>query len=146
MLKEITQKEALQATLEGKEVKVFKLESEAYRSNKRTGRKPQHPDGTYEFSLFSDLLKNCCFVIDEQQERPPEVAENKARDEPDDTGRNTPPDGRKGRKQIDTGKIMALHKAGWSNAKIADEMHLHPITVGKYIKQLTQEGAAESEE
>lgn len=30
---------------------------------------------------------------------------------------------------------MALHRAGWSNVKIADEMKLHPVTVGKYIKQ-----------
>ncbi|MCD8366117.1 MAG: helix-turn-helix domain-containing protein [Clostridiales bacterium] len=37
--------------------------------------------------------------------------------------------------KVDVGKIMALHNAGWSNVKIADEMDLHPVTVGKYIKQ-----------
>ena len=41
----------------------------------------------------------------------------------------------KSRKQIDTGKIVALHKAGWTNAKIADEMGLSAVTVGKYIKK-----------
>lgn len=42
----------------------------------------------------------------------------------------------KSRKQIDTGKIMALHNAGWSNVKIADEMGLSAITVGKYVNKL----------
>lgn len=42
----------------------------------------------------------------------------------------------KSRKQIDTGKIMALHNAGWTNAKIADEMGLSAVTVGKYVKKL----------
>ena len=41
----------------------------------------------------------------------------------------------KSRKQIDAGKIAALHKAGWTNAKIADEMGLSAVTVGKYIKK-----------
>lgn len=31
-------------------------------------------------------------------------------------------EGKKTRKKIDYGKIMALHNAGWSNQKIADEM------------------------
>lgn len=43
----------------------------------------------------------------------------------------------KSRKQIDTGKIMALHRARWSNAKIADEMGLSAVTVGKYVKKLS---------
>lgn len=33
-----------------------------------------------------------------------------------------PPEVKKTRKKIDYGKIMALHNAGWSNQKIADEM------------------------
>lgn len=42
-------------------------------------------------------------------------------------------------KTIDTGKLLALHKAGWSNVKIADEMGVSDVTVGKYLKQLTEE-------
>lgn len=148
MLKEITQKEALQAALNGKEVKVFKLESEAYSSTRKMGRKQPHPDGTYEYSSFADLLKNCCFVIDgqEQEQEQAKPDQEPEKEHPENTGSNTPPDGRRGRKQVDTGKIMALHRAGWNNTKIADEMSLHPITVGKYIRQLTQEEAAERED
>ena len=40
-----------------------------------------------------------------------------------------------GKKQIDMGKLMALHKAGWSNVKIADELGISDVTVGKYLKQ-----------
>ena len=45
---------------------------------------------------------------------------------------------RKPGKQIDTGKILALHNAKWTNAKIADEMGLSAVTVGKYIRKLTE--------
>lgn len=37
---------------------------------------------------------------------------------------------------------MALHKAGWSNVKIADELGISDVTVGKYLKQM--EGQDES--
>ena len=35
---------------------------------------------------------------------------------------------------VDVGKIRALHNAGWSNAKIADEMKLSDPTIRKYIR------------
>jgi len=38
------------------------------------------------------------------------------------------------RKLIDTGKIYALHDAGWNITKIADEMGLSWATVDKYMK------------
>jgi len=38
------------------------------------------------------------------------------------------------RKLIDTGKIYALHDAGWNTTKIADEMGLSWATVDKYLK------------
>ena len=45
---------------------------------------------------------------------------------------------RKSRKQVDAGKIMALHRAGWNNVKIADEMGLSAVTVGKYVQKLSE--------
>lgn len=39
-------------------------------------------------------------------------------------------------KMIDTGKIIALHRAGWSQNKIADELGVAQSTVGKYIRQM----------
>lgn len=38
------------------------------------------------------------------------------------------------RKPIDRGKVMALHRAGWTNRKIADEMRVHESTVSRVIK------------
>ena len=36
--------------------------------------------------------------------------------------------------RVDVGKIKALHKAGWTVPKIADEMRLSAPTVRKYLK------------
>lgn len=41
-------------------------------------------------------------------------------------------------KRIDTGKIVALSKAGWTTAAIAAEMGLSQPTVLKYIRQETE--------
>lgn len=43
------------------------------------------------------------------------------------------PKEKKVRKKIDYGKIMALRKAGWSNEKIADEMHMTKASVATAI-------------
>ena len=40
------------------------------------------------------------------------------------------------RKPLDKGKIGALYKAGWSVAKIADEMRCGQSTIYKTIKEL----------
>lgn len=39
----------------------------------------------------------------------------------------------KKRRRIDYGKIMALHDAGWNNAKIADEMGMSKASVATAI-------------
>lgn len=36
---------------------------------------------------------------------------------------------------VDRGKVLALHKAGWSNAKIADEMGCHPSRISQILKE-----------
>lgn len=38
------------------------------------------------------------------------------------------------KKTVDVGKIMALHRAGWTGARIAEEMDISPATVSKYLK------------
>ena len=38
------------------------------------------------------------------------------------------------RKKVDRGKVMALHRAGWTNRKIADEMQIHEATVCRVIR------------
>jgi len=40
---------------------------------------------------------------------------------------------------VDTGKLMALHNAGWSNIKIGQELGISEFTVRKYLKQMKEE-------
>lgn len=47
----------------------------------------------------------------------------------------------KKRVQVDTGKLMALKKAGWSVSKIADELGIGKSTVYNYVMKM-QKGAA----
>lgn len=50
--------------------------------------------------------------------------------------------GSKGKKKkpIDTGKMLALRKAGWSMKKIGDELGISESSVFNYLKKLEQEG------
>ena len=43
------------------------------------------------------------------------------------------------RKPVDTGKLLALHRAGWTNTKIADEMGMNEKTVWYYINKARKE-------
>lgn len=45
------------------------------------------------------------------------------------------PEKKSGRKKIDRGKVMALHRAGWSNKKIADEMACSEASVSTILKE-----------
>ena len=46
-----------------------------------------------------------------------------------------PLEGKKKGRVVDRGKVLALHKAGWSNAKIADEMGCHPSRIYQILKE-----------
>lgn len=45
------------------------------------------------------------------------------------------PDKRR-RVKLDTGKVMSLHNAGWSNRKIADEMGCSEGTIWNFLKKM----------
>lgn len=45
------------------------------------------------------------------------------------------PEKKSGRKKIDRGKVLALHRAGWSNKKIADEMACSEASVSTILKE-----------
>lgn len=45
------------------------------------------------------------------------------------------PDKKRGRKPFDTGKLRALRNAGWSVAKIADEMRVAEQTIRNHMKK-----------
>lgn len=55
--------------------------------------------------------------------------------------RNSPQkkEGQGRRVKVDTGKLMALHNAGWSNIKIGQELGISEFTVRKYLKQMKEE-------
>lgn len=40
---------------------------------------------------------------------------------------------------IDLGKVKALHRAGWPNNKIADEMGVSPATICYHLKKMKSE-------
>jgi len=95
------------------------------------------PHTTIEDLSFSDGF----IVIDEdpQPEVKPE-AEPKAKTKPKAEPKKSGPSG------VDHGKLIALHKAGWSIEKIADEMGCTTTTVRNHIRQEEQNGAGDSAE
>ena len=87
------------------------------------------PQTTIEDLGFADG-----FLIEEENPQPeakPE-AEHKPKAESKKKG---------GPAGIDHGKLIALHKAGWSIEKIADEMGCTTTTVRNHIRQEEQNGA-----
>lgn len=48
------------------------------------------------------------------------------------------------RKRIDIGKVIALRNAGWSHAKIADEMGVQPGSIAQAIYKYKKEAGATS--
>ena len=49
------------------------------------------------------------------------------------------------KKTIDRGKVKALHEAGWSNAKIADEMKCSAWSVSMILKEFREQEEKQSE-
>lgn len=83
------------------------------------------PHTTIEDLSFSDG-----FIVIEEDPQP----EPKTKPEPKAEPKKSGPSG------IDHGKLIALHKAGWSIEKIADEMGCTTTTVRNHIRQEEQNG------
>lgn len=49
------------------------------------------------------------------------------------------------KKTIDRGKVKALHEAGWSNTKIADEMKCSTWSVSMILKELREQEEKQNE-
>lgn len=84
------------------------------------------PDCMNEIKAFIQNRKNMSLLSTNPQKTVSEPHETLSKPEKTE---------RKGRKRIDIGKIMALKNAGWSNAKIADEMGMNPQAVANAIYQ-----------
>lgn len=94
-------------------------------------------------TTLGELAEADKFIILEDVE--PQEAQNEATEAPKKTKpakkkqepAEKPADPESG-KRIDTGKIRALSKAGWTTAAIAAEMRISQPTVLKYIRQETE--------
>ena len=87
----------------------------------------------YEPDTLQHMLDGCLFFRRE-------VALEKELVPPPPTGKKETEKPHGGKKKlIDTGKLLALHKAGWSNVKIADELGISDMTVGRYLKMMAEE-------
>ena len=130
MIKEITAKEALTQYLNGEDVKIL-------------APMVNNPDWLeYEAGLLSRLLDGIIYLTDEEEktdvvfDEPIKVADTKPEPEPEpetSASKYAP-------KNLDDGKIAALHRAGWSNEKIADELHTTGVTIGNRIKKMKERG------
>ena len=67
---------------------------------------------------------------------PDDPAEDKCQETEKSTTPSNPPAAK--RRQVDGGKIMALHRAGWPVAKIADEMQVSQQTVYAHLKKMEE--------
>ena len=56
-----------------------------------------------------------------------------------------PPTGKKPKKALDVGKLVALHNAGWPAAKIADELRVTERTVYAHLQKMREEGESREE-
>ena len=95
------------------------------------------PQTTIEDLGFADG-----FLIEEEDPQPEPKPEPKTK--PAKQPKAEPKKG--GPAGIDHGKLIALHKAGWSIEKIADEMGCTTTTVRNHIRQEEQNGAGDGAE
>lgn len=120
-VKQIDMKTALELTARGQEVMVLI---------------PGISDSKWEDMMpdtLQHMLDGCLFfrrevTLEKELVPPPPTGERETEK----------PHGSK-KKRIDTGKLLALHKAGWSNVKIADELGISDMTVGRYLKLMESE-------
>ncbi len=149
MVRQISRKEALELAARGCEVLMM-------------GPTTEEPGGweDYEPGTLDRLLDGCLFfrevpavekdLFQEITETPPAEPATESRDgsrqdttKTEGTVEKRPRGGR--RVKVDTGKLLALHKAGWSNIKIGQELGISEFTVRKYLKQMKEETDAGDE-
>lgn len=143
MVRQISRKEALELAARGCEVLMM-------------GPTTEEPGGweDYEPGTLDRLLDGCLFfrevpalekdLFQEVTETPPaepatESRDRSRQDTAETEGSAKKKEGQGRRVKVDTGKLMALHNAGWSNIKIGQELGISEFTVRKYLKQMKEE-------
>lgn len=94
------------------------------------------PQTTIEDLGFADG-----FLIEEEDPQPDPKPEPEPKTKPEPKAKPKAEPKKSGPTGIDHGKLIALHKAGWSIEKIADEMDCTTTTVRNHIRQEEQNGA-----
>ena len=132
MIKTIKAQDALQMVREGKEVYYFDLESK-------------------EIAPLSKVFESVpgAFLVEDGtpiKETEAHTHIGAGAEAPHKVSECTPasnaakkPKGRPVKKNIDTGKVMALRRAGWPITKIADEMGVSVATICYHVKKLESE-------
>ena len=132
--------------LEDAEMQMWVLSSLLFVTNEAVKDKPG-PEGDYAgvLCLASDMakdledelmaLRELAFDALHQNKTLPEAVQ--AENPPG--GGNMKPKAERKRKTLDWGKIQALHRAGWSHAKIADEMGSTVSTIATGLSRLRRE-------
>lgn len=127
MIKVTTAKEALELLRQGKEIYYFDIESK-------------------EIAPLPKVLESVpgVFLIEEnsplEQTPSPSNPKVSTEDDPEEPKVKKPRKKKPGKKpSIDLGKVKALHRAGWSNLKIADEMGVSGATIGYHLKRMESE-------
>ena len=89
----------------------------------------------YEPSTLGHMLEGCMFFRREPAMEVESAGQTIEFDpaEPENAQPDPPPTGKKAKKTVDVGKLIALHNAGWSVAKIADELGVSTRTVYNYL-------------
>lgn len=107
--------------------------------------KPEY-DGNYDRggTLSIDICEECKREVEEmiyglfkeitENDKNSEKFEEKSQKSTETVKKPTQSRGRNS--ELDDGKILALHRAGWSNSKIAEEMHVSGWTIGQHLKKL----------
>lgn len=119
---ELTLREALQELDKGNDVIVLQP------------RTLDMVENDFIISELGEWLKGCHLLVMEKQKAVAGTKEKTAKQ-----GVKKP---RANAKKVDVGKILALHKAGWTGKAIADELKVSEATVSTYLKKL-QEGKNE---
>lgn len=116
------------------------------------------PDWVVASDEFRQIAVRLTALAFSTEPLPDEHIEPKAEQEPpkaeqivtetEQTAPETSGSTRKGgrKSDIDTGKLLALHNAGWSNMKIAGELGIHNTTVSYHLRKLKEANKEEANE
>ena len=149
MVRQIGRKEALELAARGCEI--LTMEPNITEPGSWRGYMPGTLDRLLEGCLFFREIPTMeKDLLQEATETPPAEPATESRDgSRQDTAKTEGavekrPRGRRCVK-VDTGKLLALHKAGWSNVKIGEELGTSEATVRKYLKEMKGETDAGDE-